>query len=655
MCGIAGILSLGRPLDSKDRREVRAMTSVLHHRGPDSRAVAEDERCALGNTRLRILDLSDKAALPMSNEDGTVWMCYNGEITNFRELRAEFRLDEKYAFRSTSDSEVLLRLYEDLGIGFLRRLTGMFAFCIYDKRRAVAFVVRDFYGIRPLFTMIKNGRFYFASEIKSFLELSCFDPRIDHEGICHFFSLGYIPDKHTPFEEVREIQGGFLFEIDLKAGTSRERQYYELDYTVNPDLKEGPAAEKVHELMLDSVRRNLISDAPLGLTLSGGFDTSSILALTKELGRARDIHTFSIKMEEPSFDESYYQRVMADFAGSIHHEISVGPREVLDSLVSHMAFMDEPMGDGSAIPLYILARKAKKHVSVLLSGEGGDEVFNAYETHRAYKVRKFYRAVAPAFVRRAIRALARALPTSHRKLSFDFLCKRFTEGAELSVPEAHFYWRHVLTEEEKKRLMPRHSDFKRTDRFFVDLFNSAGCEDELNRISLIDMKYFFIGDLMTKNDRVFMANSVEARFPYLDRPLVEFVSSLPTHLRVKGLFGGRYIQKQAMRGSLPKEIYRRQNMALEMPHATWFPGEFRGLAQRYFSRDAVARSGLLDYATVDSLWRQHLKGERDNGRALWCVLSFLIWFDLFVYNKDFKKYLPPCAPIPPGPMTRSRP
>ena len=240
---------------------------------------------------------------------------------------------------------------------FLNHISGMFAFCLYDSNLGKAYIARDFYGIRPLFYMIKQGRFYFASEIKSFLDLACFENKINYESIYHFLSLAYIPGKLTPFKDIQEMENGHLFEIDVARGSFQEREYYKINYIPDYSLCEDSIAAELHKVLLDSVRRNLISDAPLGLTLSGGVDTSTLLTLIKELGRSQDIHTYSIKMDESSFDESYYQRIMVNFAKSIHHEIIVKPQDVLDNLISHMAYMDEPSGDGAAIPSFILLRK----------------------------------------------------------------------------------------------------------------------------------------------------------------------------------------------------------------------------------------------------------------------------------------------------------
>jgi len=640
MCGIAGAFALGRQsrIGDADLRQVGEMTERLRHRGPDQQGIHREDRCALGNSRLKIIDLSDQADLPMSNEDGSVWLAYNGEVTNFRELRRRYRLDDGHVFRSTSDTEVLIHLYEELGIEFLQQLSGMFALCLLDRNRGRAWVVRDFYGLRPLFYMAKPDRLYFASEIKAFLDLPRFRGGLNHEGLYHYFSLAYIPDRMTPFEEIVEVRGGELLEVDLRAGEFERRRYHTVSYEPDPDLRERDLVPVLRERMRDAVERNLISDAPLGLTLSGGFDTSSIACLARDIDPEREIHTFSIKMEEASFDESPFQRRVVEWIDAIHHEISVSASEVLEHFVEHMAFMDEPSGDGAAIPSYLLSRAAKPYVSVLLSGEGGDEVFNAYETHLAFKVRRLYRRFTPYPLRWLVRSAVNRLPCDYSKLSFDFVAKRFAEGAELGAPEAHLYWRHVLTEADKRELMPRHAGCRPSTSIFREMWDRLDYPDGLNRISHIDLEYFFIDDLMVKNDRTFMAHSVEARFPWVDRELVEFVHRIPPGLRLKG-FTRRYLQKQAMRPLVPPEIFRRSNMGLEMPHSLWLLDELNPLVRQYLTRERVERSGFLDYPTVNRLWEEHRGRKRDHGRALWCILTLLVWLELFVEEKSYTRYL----------------
>ena len=651
MCGIAGVVGLGDDLRATDRVTVRRMTRLLRHRGPDSSGYHDGRRVSLGNTRLSILDLSDAGALPMPTADGKVWIAYNGEVTNFKELQREHGLRQKYPFRSTSDTEVLLYLYEELGIDFVKKLTGQFAFVLYDSRVGKVWIVRDFFGIRPMFFMKTPDRLYFGSEIKALTTAPEFDTSVDTEGLYHFFSLAYIPGRHTPFECVEELLGGELIEIDLATGKLDQREYYQLSYPTDYSLREKDLTEALYWEMRDSVRRNLISDAPLGLTLSGGFDTSSILALSRQVvGPDAPLHTFSIRMKEDSYDESHYQRLMARYSNTIHHEIPVGPQDVADNLVEHMAYMDEPSGDGAAIPSYIMAKVASEHVKVLLSGEGGDETFNAYETHVAWKARRLYRQMVPKPLRLMAKAAAHALPCNYEKLSFDFVAKRFTTGTEMPTAAAHLYWRHCLDEADKRRLMPKlagsgqSGGIRPTWQLFQDDFDKMPYPEELDRISVLDLKYYFIGDLMVKNDRTIMASSIETRFPYMDRILLEFVQRIRPSLRIKG-FHRRHMQKEAMRPHLPREIYDRSNFGLEMPHSLWFLDSMRDIAESYFDKAAIDRAGIVDGAEVQRLWTEHVDRKRDHGRALWCVLNLQLWHQLFVQSRDFEHHLPLARPL----------
>ncbi|MFA6093778.1 MAG: asparagine synthase (glutamine-hydrolyzing) [Elusimicrobiota bacterium] len=642
MCGIAGILGLGRDLTEQDAGHARAMTSLLAHRGPDGSGLFLDTRALLGNARLKVTDLSDSAALPMASEDFSRVIAYNGAATNSEALKEELRLTQRRPFRSGSDTETVLRLYEEHGIEAMRRLSGMFAFCLLDRRARKAWLVRDFFGQRPLFYARKNGRLYFASEIKAFLEIPDFDCGLDVEGLRHFFTLAYIPGERTPFRCIQELPGGHRLVVDLDSGEVRQEEYYQLRFTPDASIDEETAARRLRSALEISMERNLRTDAPAGLTLSGGVDTSCLLGLAK--ARGKRLHTFSIRMQEPSFDETRYQRIMTDFARPIHHEVQVSQEDVVENLLCHAAYMDEPSGDGGNIPFFLLAREASKHVKVLLTGEGGDEIFNAYETHRAYNVRRAYRRWVPAPVRAALRAGVRALPSSYEKLSLDFRLKRFCEGAELGVPESHAFWRHAFTEEQKQRLLPGLNHLPDTGRFFRDAYDRLECAEELDRLALLDLRYYFIDDLMVKNDRMLMAHSVEGRYPYMDRSVVELAASLPPSMKLRGL-DGRRIQKRAMRGLVPDAILRRTNMGLEMPYSPWFLSGLRETASRCFSREHVERSGLMDFETLDLFWKEHLSGRKDHGRGLWCALSFLIWFDLFVYEKDYKRYLRP-GPAP---------
>lgn len=637
MCGVAGIISLKDKINQSERELCVEMTKQLTHRGPNQQGVHHSDYVSIGNTRLSIIDRNIRSQLPMSNNDQSVWISYNGEVSNFIILKDKYDLESKYHFKGQSDTEVVLYLYHELGIDFLSELTGMFAFSIIDYRKKKAYIVRDFYGINPMFYTFKNDKIFFASEIKSLLEIPGLNRELNKQGLYHYFTLAYYPGTMTPFKDVEELRNGELIEINLEEQSFDKRKYYELTYTPDYSVTEQQASKKAYELMLDSVERNLISDAPIGTTLSGGVDTSTLTCLVKDLGRSENFQTFSLKMGEKSFDESSYQQIVANYAKTEHHEILVSPDTVLEAMYKHMAYIDEPCGDGSAIPSYILSAYSKKHVDVLLSGEGGDEVFNAYSIYGAYKIRDWYTRYTPKSLRDIAYWGAHKLPSSYKKLSFDFQAKRFTEGSSLHPASAHIFWRHVFTDSEKHSIFMDSQPFEESGDFMIKKYESLNFEEGLSRVSFLDFEHFFVDDLMVKNDRMFMANSIETRFPYMDRPLVEYMTTVPADLRLKGL-KRRHIQKQAMRNSLPKEILQRSNFGLEMPHSIWFFDKFRPIIDKYINKETIDRVGLFNWEFIQQIRNDHYSKKRDYGRGLWCLLLFLIWHEMYFEKNNYKDY-----------------
>ena len=639
MCGISGLISLNKDLTDNDYSTVKRMSDSISHRGPDQQKIQKFDKILLANNRLKIMDLNDRSSLPMSSEDGSVWICYNGEISNFRELNNKYNLSEKYNFKGTSDTEVMIYLYKELGISFINELSGMFGFCLVDFRKKKTWIVRDFFGIIPLFYRIKENKIYFASEIKAFYEINAFDKSLDYHSIYHYFTLAYIPGKNTPYKEINELRGGQLIEIDNEKNTFFLKKYYNVKYPTDHSITEKEAASNAYDLMLDSVRRNIQSDAPIGTTLSGGIDTSAITCLIKDLGKSKNFHTYSLKMGEKSFDESKYQRLVAEYCQTNHHEIVVNQEDVLNSIYTHMAHIDEPNGNGAAIPSFILAKEAKKEVSVLLNGEGGDETFSAYSIYGAYRAKSLYTKFAPKPLRKLIYNLVHKLPTSYKKLSLDFQLKRFTEGAELHPASAHIYWRHVLTDDEKEDTILNRQGYQKTEKVMIDLYENLDYSEDFNKINFLDIEHFFIDDLLVKNDRMFLANAVESRFPFMDRILFEYMAKVPSSLRMKGITKRRYIEKLAMKNTVPKEILSRGNFGLEMPHSIWFFDTLKPLLKKYLSEEMIKKTDYLSYEKVDKLLQMHFSRKKDYGRALWCILMYQMWHEMFIEKNNYKNFL----------------
>lgn len=642
MCGFAGILDPagGEP----DPGLLQRMGSVLVHRGPDDGGLFRSRGMGLVHRRLSVIDLSAQGRQPMSNEDGSVWIAYNGEIYNHLDLRRSAGLDGRgHVFRSRTDTEVLVHLYEEMGEDMLPLLDGMFSMALWDRRTGRLLLARDRFGIKPLFYCLHRGALAFASEIKALLELDGFVREPDPEALYHYLSMDYIPGEMTAFRGIRELRPGCCISTSDPA-SAVPRSFLPPDPPADPSIGTREAVEESRRLLSEAVGRQIVSDVPVGVMLSGGMDSSALTALMSDAGAGPRFHTFSLRFGDPSFDESAFAAMVAARVGTEHHVIDVDPVSAADLIPAHMAFIDEPYADGSAIPTYMLAREARRHVTVLLSGEGGDEFFGGYDTHAAMKVRKAYRMV-PAFIRRGIVSpLAHALPVSHRKLSLDFKARRFTEGAELDLPGSHFHWRVVLTEEAKRPVFAGESGYAPSDSFFRRVFDGSG-GDDLARILKIDASYHLPDDLMIKNDRMTMAHSIEARVPFTDLALVDFLRRVPSDVKLPGL-RKKHLLRTAMTGYLPDAVVRKKKVGLEMPYSSWMRKELRPLVEEALGARALGDCPLLRAEGVRDLWRRHLAGQADNGRALWGLLNFMVWHGMYIASSGYRAFLPSAGPVP---------
>jgi asparagine synthase (glutamine-hydrolysing) len=632
MCGIAGYLHLGPDAAPADPATVGRMTDALAHRGPDSRGTWCDRRVALGHRRLSIIDLSPNGTQPMGNEDGTVQIVYNGELYNFRELKRRFALVERgHAFRSQTDTEVLIHLYEEMGMDMLGELNGMFAFAIWDGRRQELHLARDRYGIKPLFYARLGDRFLFASEIKSLLEFPGVKRRVNLQALHDFLTFGYVPGEQTAFDGIHELPAAHRLSISA-AGGERIERYWDLRFEVDDAIDEAAAVRRAGELMDEAVRRQLVADVPVGVLLSGGMDSSTVVAL---MARHTDgpIHTYSVGFDDPTFNELPAARVVARQFGTAHREVCVTPELVRDLLPRYVRCIDEPYADGSAIPTYCVCQIAKEEVGVVLSGEGGDEAFAGYETYMAYKASRWFRRV-PRWVRNGLLAPAvNCLPVSHAKLSLEFKLKRFLGGQDLPPAQAHLWWRIVLTEARKRALYAPEVLERITpapaERHFLEVFNRTAAKDVLNKLMHIDSSVFLPDDLMIKNDRMSMAHSLEARVPMTDHDLTEFMARVPPRLKLRR-FRKKHIMRRAMEGVLPPAILNKKKVGLEMPYSRWLKHELRDLLTSYCGPRRVEETGLFRPEAVTALIDEHVGQVHDHGRALWSLLNFMIWHEHYI-------------------------
>jgi len=632
MCGICGMRRLGEmPIDPSGKL-MDLMTDTLAHRGPNDRGTWSDGEVALGARRLAVIDLSMAGHQPMSNEDGTIWLVFNGEIYNFRELQAEFNLPERgHLFRSRTDTEVLIHLYEELGQEMFRKLNGMFAMAIWDRRNRELHLARDRYGIKPLFYQKDDHFFRFGSEIKAILADKRVERKPSLQALHDFLTFDYIPGPQSAFEGISELSPGHCITLN-ENGCLSIGKYWEPSFNVDDAMDEKAAIDEALQVLDRAVKRQLVADVPVGVLLSGGMDSSTLVALMQR-HTSESIHTYSVGFEDSSFNELPYARIVAQTFHTTHREVVVTPQIVRELLVKHMGYIDEPYADGSAIPTYCVCELAKGDVVVLLSGEGGDEAFAGYDTYAAYKTSEWFGRV-PRWIRQGIIGpVVRALPVSHRKLSLEFKMKRFLSGQDLPPAQAHLWWRIVLTEDQKRALYSpeilEKINLERSDRFFIQSFERSTARDDLNKLLHIDAAIFLPDDLMIKNDRMSMAHSLEARVPMTDNEVTEFTSRVSPRLKLPGL-KKKFILRRALRDVLPAAILKKKKVGLEMPYARWFKNELKDLLLSYCDPKRVSETGLFRPEAVESLIEEHLADRYDHGRALWGLLNFLVWHELYI-------------------------
>ncbi len=650
MCGFAGGLLFDR-YSSNDRAAgpdealLLKMGGVLTHRGPDDSGCEVQGPCGLVHRRLSVIDLSRSGRQPMCSNDGSVWIVYNGEVYNFRELRSRFALDSKgYRFRSSTDTEVILHLYEELGDRFLEELNGMYSLAIWDGRKNRLLIARDPFGIKPLFYTETSEGFWFASEIKALLQVPGVERTPSLRALDSYLAFDYVPGELTPFQGIMELAPGSAMTLEQGTGKRKEWEFFTFEYSENRSISAEEACSTSRDLLEKAVRRTLISDVPVGVMLSGGLDSSSITALMAEIRGDGDFHTFSLGFSDSSFDESEFAALVARQFGTRHHRIDVTPEKVAGLLPGYLAHIDEPYADGSAIPTWLLAEEASQLVTVLLSGEGGDEVFAGYDTHAACKARKLYRRIVPGFIRRNLIGRAvNMLPVSHSKLSFEFKAKRFARGSELDVPESHYFWRMVLSGDTRREILQdpeRFTGFPEPSDLFRDIYRNCKASSDLNRLLCIDTSCHLPHDLMIKNDRMTMAHSIEARVPFTDTELFRFLSSVPVRHKLPGM-NKKALLKKAMKDLLPDSIVRKKKVGLEMPYSKWIRSELRDVALEYLEPSKLSATGLFNPDGVKRLWEEHDSMRVDHGRALWGIMNYMMWHGMYISSEDYLSHIRP--------------
>jgi asparagine synthase (glutamine-hydrolysing) len=617
MCGICGVVGCDR---ARGTNAVARMSGRLVHRGPDDEGIFHDGPAALAARRLSIIDL-DHGHQPIQNEDGSAVVVQNGEIYNYRELKRELERGG-HRFATDCDTEVLVHAYEEWGDDFVERLRGMFAIALWDKRRQRLLLARDRFGIKPLYYRHADRELAFASELKAMLEQPGFSREIDPKAVAAYLAFNSIPAPLTIFAEARKLPPGHL--LRWEGGELEVRRYARPGPVPGDEIRQGSAAElaaELREVLDDSIRAHLVADVPVGVLLSGGVDSGGIAALASR-HLDEPLRTFSVGFEEAGFDELARARLVAERYGTDHHELILRP-DAVELLPQLVEAFDEPFGDSSALPTYLVSQLASEHVKTAMSGEGGDELFGGYYTYVAdLLARRVGRLAALA------RPLAEALPSRTGRVGFDYKAKRFARAAALPPLERHHGWKEIFSPAARAELAGEGA----TGWDPLDLYRARYAETEgaeyLARMQDVDLGIYLVDDLLVKTDRLSMAHSLELRVPFLDPKVADFAFSLPTKLKVRG-FAKKRLLRQALEPLLPREIVHGRKQGFSIPIAAWLRGPLAPFAREVLAPSALARQGLLDPAAVAPLLDRHCAGREDLSRQIWGLMALTLWFDRY--------------------------
>jgi asparagine synthase (glutamine-hydrolysing) len=642
MCGIAGFVNNhGEPPDSAT---LERMTAALAHRGPDGDGFHIDGPVALGHRRLAIIDPAG-GAQPLSNEEGTVWLTYNGELYNEQDLRPGLEA-RGHRYKTLCDTETLVHLYEDHGPDFITRLNGMFAFALWDQNRGRLLLARDRMGQKPLYyTLTKRGDLLFASETKALLKHPAVSRELDNDSLARYLFYEYFPSPYSIWKNIHKLPHSHY--LTWENGCVRLVRYWSPPSHPSHEPPESTrqngaaaptepsvpieidaAANRFWDLLKSAAYTHRRSDVPLGVFLSGGVDSSSVAAALCDVQSPASVHTFSIGFEDPSFDESAHARKVAHHLGTSHHERIFTLESLLKLLPDLVTWLDEPFGDASVLPTHLLSRFAREHVTVALGGDGADELLAGYPTFAAESAARIFRRL-PSPARALAASTAAALPVSYGNFSLDFKLKQFLRGAGAPAPLLHQRWLCSFTGREIAELLVNPPSVD------VEAEHSARAEaiapglDPLSRSLLLYQDTYLPEDILTKVDRSAMAASLEVRAPMLDNHLVDFAQSLPSSYKLRGRTL-KYILKRAARSKLPRETLRRGKQGFGIPVARWLRGPLKSLAENLLAPERLRRQGLFRPEPVAQLFSEHQSGTHNHRKPLWTLLIFQLWHEHWV-------------------------
>jgi asparagine synthase (glutamine-hydrolysing) len=647
MCGICGKISYNGPPVGEDL--ITEMCRSISCRGPDDEGVyigyrtkgqGKKVHAGLGHKRLAVIDLSHAGHQPMSNEDGTIWLTYNGEIYNFKGLRAD--LEKKgHVFRGNSDTEVILHLYEEEGVQSVQRYNGMFAFGLWDEKLSRLWLCRDRLGIKPVVYYWDGRHFVFASEIKALLQDPNVPKELDQDALMLYLSFSYVPAPYTIFKGIKKLEPGHFLVLENEKLTIM--RYWDIPNKVDEEISSLPFSEQerfykesLHKGISEAVADRMIADVPLGAFLSGGIDSSIIVALMAQHTK-EPVRTFSIGFQDAKlFDETDYAKDVAGLYNTKHHEFKITHKDMLDVFPEVLSVFDEPFSDSSAIPTYIVSRETRNQVTVALSGDGGDELFAGYRSYLGEYWYDTYMMI-PALLREGlIERTIHAFPDyrDNRIMEYARRLKRFIKGTKGSFAQRLLARKEIISQDTQNRLLlmlrDRDTSQKNISLGFLEDILAPHEGDRINKILYSDVKYSLPGDMLTKVDWMSMKNSLEVRVPFLDHRVVELAFKIPGALKLhKGR--SKYILKETFKDLLPPGIYRRPKAGFEIPIGRWLRTDLRFLIEQYLAESRIREQGIFDYEVVEELIQSLLTKKTHTSWMLWSLIVFEYWYEQYFH------------------------
>lgn len=624
MCGISGIISFTE--SRLDPQIARVMSDQLIHRGPDDSDYYHDDFVALGHRRLSIIDL-EGGKQPIYNEDHSVVLIFNGEIYNFLELRSELQ-KRGHTLYTRTDSEVIVHLYEDLGIDCLRKLSGMFAFALWDKKRRRLFLARDRVGIKPLVYCQNRGKLLFASEINSILASGLVSKQLDLAALNLYFTFGYVPAPWTIYQKIRKLQPGHYMVVEN--GKVRIEKYWRIRAKESP-LTLEEARRRLLELLRDSVKNHMISDVPVGAFLSGGLDSSAVVALMSEFSN-HPITTCTVGYEHNKFyDETAFADEVAAMYGTEHHTYFLSKNDLLKIIPTLISKLGEPFADESLVPTYAVSQKMSESAKVTLSGDGADELFAGYNKYLGEYWYQYFARIPAPLTENIIKPILEGLPASRKNVIAENIrkSKRFMRGLGDDSIQRHFHWMEIFSEDVRAEIM-NHPAPNLGQHIIRNLFEETtgnnGKQDLINRLLEVDFRFILPNDMLTKVDLASMWNSLEVRVPFLDHRFVEFVFSLKGSDKLHGR-NRKAILKRAVKGLVPKSTLKRAKYGFDVPIGEWFRKELKSTFLETINEADIKKYGILNHKTICDIFEKHLNHQDDYTRQLWSIFLFQSWLN----------------------------